>query len=51
MREPIVLDSDDLDHVEELLEALSEGYHIISEDPEKQEQYEAMLERLQEARP
>lgn len=50
MREPLVMDSDDLDHIEEMLEALSEGYHIVSEGPEKHEFYAGLHERLQEER-
>ncbi|WP_372611561.1 hypothetical protein [Halomonas sp.] len=50
-REPLVLDTEDLDHIEELLETLSEGYHVLGPDEEKREQYEGMHKRLQESRP
>jgi hypothetical protein len=50
-REPLVLDSEDVDHIEELLETLADGYHILGPDEEKREQYERMYDRLQEARP
>lgn len=51
VREPVVLESGDLDHIEDVLETLAEGYHILSPDEAKQQQYQAMLERLQETRP
>lgn len=51
MREPLVMDTEDLDHIEEMVEALSEGYHIIAETPEKRDYYTNLLDRLQEARP
>jgi len=50
-REPLVLDSEDVDHIEELLENLADGYHILGPDEEKREQYERMYDRLQKARP
>jgi len=50
-REPLVLNSEDVDHIEELLETLADGYHILGPDEEKREQYEGMYDRLQEARP
>jgi len=47
----MVLDEDDADHIEQLLEALASGYHIDAPDEEKQEQYDEMLTRFQNARP
>mgnify|MGYP006276935967 CR=1 FL=1 len=51
MREPLVMDSEHLDHLEELVEALSEGYHVIAETPERRAYYEALLEELRNSRP
>ncbi|UBF22199.1 hypothetical protein HRTV-2_gp51 [Halorubrum virus HRTV-2] len=52
MREPLVMHSEDLDHIEEMVEALSEGYHINAPTTdETRDYYSELLDRLQEARP
>lgn len=51
-REPLVLDTEDANHIEEILESLAQGYHVLGGDtPEKKQQYDGMLERFQDARP
>lgn len=49
--EPLTWDDEYLDHVEELLDALADGYGINSPGPEDAESYREMLNDLRESRP
>lgn len=50
-QEPIILPSDDLDTFEELVDALADGAGIKPPSEDDRDEYRAMKERLQNARP
>jgi hypothetical protein len=50
-RESVVIESDILDHIEELLEIRADGYHIPPASDDEQEQYEDMLADIRNTRP
>lgn len=50
-KEPITWDEEYLDHVEELLDALADGFGINAPNDEDADAYQAMLDDLQDARP
>jgi hypothetical protein len=49
-KEPVTWDSEYFDHVEELLDALSDGYGINAPGEEDEAHYEKMLADLRDAR-
>lgn len=49
--ENITVAESDADHIEEMLEALADGYTIQAAEEDKQQQYRGMLRRWRKVRP